>query len=616
MSVNASQSVSSRAVMAWLFGHLRPYKWRVVMALLALLVGAACWLALGQGVKGIVDEGFSAQNPEQLNFYALVVIGLGIVGSIAAFVRFYWMIWLGERVSADIRNAVYHHLLSLPPSFFAQTRTGDIISRFTSDTTLLQNIVGMGLSMSLRASITFIGALLLMLITSPRLTLYVMIAVPLVLLPIRLLGDRVRRYASNSQDRVADMGAQVDETLHEIHTVQAYTHEARDRQAFTDRIERIMGAAQQRIRARAGLMASMMVISLTAITLVAWSGAHQVLSGSVSAGELTAFMFYAVMAGGSVATLSEVIGEVQKAAGASERLLALLAEKNPLLDGRGEGMVAQPVKGALRFEDVHFTYPGDKELPVLHGLNITINPGERVALVGPSGAGKSTLFQLLLGFYTPQQGQIYLDDQPCTSLSLTSLRQQFALVPQEPVIFAASVQDNIAYANPEASQQAVIAAAKAAHADEFIQALPQGYETGLGERGVRLSGGQKQRIAIARAMLADRPILLLDEATSALDASSEHAVKQALEELMATRTTLVIAHRLTTVVNADRILVLEHGKLVAQGTHNALLKSSPLYRDFARLQLLADESASTFDDMELHNDEHSPTTPLAGSSTR
>lgn len=587
------QYPKTTTVMTWLFSQLLRYKSKVIFALSALVVGAGAWLLLGQGIKAVVDEGFLANDAAKLNQTMLIVMGIALIGSLAAYFRFYWMIWLGERVSADIRQNVYAHLLTLSPAFFAKTRTGEVISRFTADTTLLQSVVGMGLSMGLRSSITFIGALFLMLFSSPMLTFYVLIAVPIVLLPIRILGAKVRLHSKNSQDRVADVGAYVDETLHEIHTVQAYSHEDIDKQLFASRIEAVMGAAHMRIKYRALLVACIMAISIVAITIVAWIGAQQVLTGELSAGELTAFMFYAVMAGGAVATISEVIGEVQKAAGASERLMELLNTQTSIESPSQPESLPNQVTGEISLDNVTFAYPqttpGEQPdvAPVIKQLNLAVKSGERVALVGPSGAGKSTLFQLLLRFYDTTEGQVTLDGSPITALDVSALREQFALVPQESVIFATSVKENIGYGRADASLADIESAAKAARAHDFISELPQGYETNLGERGVRLSGGQKQRIAIARAILADRPILLLDEATSALDAANEQHVKLALEELMKNKTTLIIAHRLATVINADRIVVLDKGQIVAVGTHQELLTSNTLYREFAELQLVS-----------------------------
>ena len=581
------KNTTTYSLMQWLFGKLLSFKGRVVVALLALIISSFCWLALGQGVRVVVDEGFVANNTEALDTMMLAVLGITLIGSIAVFLRFYLMMWLGERVSADIRTEVYSHLLTLSPAFFEKTRTGEVISRFTSDTTVLQTVVGLGLSMLLRSVITLVGALALMLFTSPLLTLYVLVAVPIVLLPIRWIGPRVRRFSRLSQDRVADVGAYVDESLHQINTVQAYTHEQLDRQLLDDRVEAVMAAAAKRIRFRALLIAAIMGISISAITVVAWMGARGVLTGGLSAGELTAFMFYAVMAGAAVATISEVIGEVQKAAGASERLRELLNTRSHVEEAAEPRALAEAVQGRLTFDQVDFAYPSAPDQPVLKDFSLQIAPGERIALVGPSGAGKSTLFQLLLRFYDIRSGRILIDDIPLDSLSLRQLREQYALVPQESVIFASSALENIRYGRPDASVEEVMRAAAAARADEFIEALPDGYDTWLGERGVRLSGGQKQRISIARAILADRPILLLDEATSSLDAGNERQVKLALDELMQNKTTLIIAHRLATVINADRIVVMDQGRIVDIGQHDLLVARNRLYKEFADLQLVS-----------------------------
>ena len=574
-----------KSLLPWLGGMLLPYRWEVVVALIALMIGSVSWLALGQGVRMVVDEGLVAQNSSQLNHAILLVLLIASIGGVAAYFRFYFMTWLGERICADIRRSVYQHLLTLSPEFFERTRTGEVISRFTADTTLLQSVVGMGLSMAIRSSVTFLGALAMMLYSSLELTLYVLIAVPVVLVPIRVLGRKVREYAKISQDRVADIGAYVDETLHEIHTVQSYTHEAIDQRQFNQHVESVLSTAVFRIRYRGLLNASVMMLSISAVAVVAWLGAHGVLAGQLSAGELTAFMFYAVIGAGAVATISEVIGEIMKAAGASERLIELLETPSGLVESKIPKSLPANITGHVRFESLGFSYPSAPELTTLDDLSFDVKPGQRVALVGPSGAGKSTLFQLLQQFYRPTKGTILLDGVDVTALPLSDLRQQFALVPQDSVIFASSAIENIRYGRPDATEEAVKQAARAARAHDFIEKLPEGYETNLGERGVRLSGGQKQRIAIARAFLAERPILLLDEATSALDAASEHHIKQALDELMQDKTTLIIAHRLATVVNADHIVVLDQGRIVGQGSHQQLLERSSLYKQFAELQL-------------------------------
>ncbi|MCL1117171.1 ABC transporter transmembrane domain-containing protein [Shewanella aestuarii] len=568
---------------------LRPYKVKVFAAIVFLFIGSLAWLSLGQGVKLMVDEGFIADNSGRLNEIILLIVAITIVSASAVFCRFYLMTWLGERVSADIRLKVYSHLLTLSPSFFASQRTGEVISRFTADTTLLQSVVGSSLSMALRSSVTVLGGIIMMGFTSVKLTGLVLLAVPLVLGPVAFFGNKVRRFSRESQDRVGDLGAYIDETLHEIHTVQAYTHEAEDNAAFATRVEAVMSVAKGRIKYRALLISTVMFLSISAIAFVTWVGAQDVMLGEISAGELSAFMFYAVMVAGAVATISEVFSEIQRASGATERLIELSQVPTDIIELAQPQSLIGKTQGALALSELVFAYPSEPNTEVINHLNIDIKAGERVALVGPSGAGKSTLFELLLRFYQPKSGAISLDGIDIANLSLSQLRQQYALVPQESVIFADSVFENVRYGRIDATAEDVKQACIAAKADEFIVDFPQGYETYLGERGVRLSGGQKQRIAIARAILANRPVLLLDEATSALDAVSEIKVKQALETLMQGRTTLIIAHRLATVINVDRILVLDKGQLVASGTHNQLMQSSDLYREFANLQLLSEQ---------------------------
>jgi ATP-binding cassette subfamily B protein len=588
VSSNATAPDTYR-VLPWIIDFLKPYKMKVLAAIVFLFIGSLAWLSLGQGVKLMVDEGFIADNADRLNQIMLFIVGITIISASAVFCRFYLMTWLGERVSADIRLRVYSHLLTLSPAFFASQRTGEVISRFTADSTLIQSVVGSSLSMALRSAVTVIGGIVMMGFTSVKLTGLVLLAVPLVLGPVAFFGNKVRRLSRESQDRVGDLGAHIDETLHEIHTVQAYTHESQDKAAFTERVESVMSVAKGRIKYRALLIATVMFLSISAIAFVTWVGAQDVMSGSISAGELSAFMFYAVMVAGAVATISEVFSEIQRASGATERLIELSQAPVDIVQLASPEQLTGKTQGALSVSELVFAYPADINSHVINHLSVDIQPGERVALVGPSGAGKSTLFELLLRFYQPKSGSISLDGIDIANLSLHQLRQQYALVPQESVIFASSVFENVRYGRIDATEEEVKQACIAAKADEFIVDFPEGYNTYLGERGVRLSGGQKQRIAIARAILADRPVLLLDEATSALDAVSEVKVKQALETLMAERTTLIIAHRLATVINADRILVLDKGQLVASGTHNQLMQSSELYREFASLQLLTEQ---------------------------
>lgn len=579
-------TTSTTKVLPWIFTFLRPFWLKVIAALVCLAIGSLSWLALGQGVKMLVDQGFAAGNATQLNYVTGFILALCFIASLATFARFYLMTWLGERVSANIRNTVYQNMLKLSPAFYSEMRTGEIISRFTADTTLLQSVVGSSLSMALRSSVTIVGGLLMMMLTSVKMTLLVLIAVPLVLLPIFLLGKKVRVLARTSQDRLADVGAYVDESIHEIHTVQSYTHEAYDQQLFAKRIEQVMEAASGRILYRALLIALVMLLSISAMVIVSWAGAHDVMAGLMTAGELTAFMFYAVMVAGGAATISEVIGDIQRAAGAAERLIELAEMPVDIQSAAVTQPLPLPVQGAIALQQLSFAYPQAEAKMVLQQLQLTIQPGERVALVGPSGAGKTTLFQLLQRFYQPSIGTITLDGVDINQLELQQLRQQFALVPQDAVIFAANVLENVRYGRPDASEQEVVAACIAARADGFIRELSDGYHTQLGERGVKLSGGQRQRIAIARAILADRPVLLLDEATSALDALSEQQVQQALEHLMQGKTSLIIAHRLATVVNADRIILLDKGCIIAIGTHQQLIEQSPLYSELAKLQLL------------------------------
>ncbi|WP_133180159.1 ABC transporter ATP-binding protein/permease [Shewanella decolorationis] len=589
MSHNAANSsIRQRAVLPWIWQFLKPYRLRVVAAIVFLLIGSLAWLSLGQGVRLMVDEGFIKDNAQRLNEIILLVLLITAVSGTAVFCRFYLMTWLGERVSADIRLTVYNQLLKLSPAFYAKVRTGEVISRFTADSTLLQTVVGSSLSMALRSGVTVIGGLAMMGITSVKMTLLVLLAVPLVLGPVGFFGRKVRTLARESQDRVADLGAYVDETLHEIHTVQAYGHEDKDRSLFNGRVEDVMTAASGRIRYRAMLISSVMFLSIAAIASVTWVGAHDVMSGKMTGGELSAFMFYAVMVAGAVATISEVVGEIQRASGAAERLIELAESEVDIPAPLVPKTLPAKVRGELQLQQLNFHYPEQTQL-VLSDLELTITAGERVALVGPSGAGKSTLFQLLQRFYVPSSGSIHLDGIDIAELSPKDLRAQFALVPQDSVIFATSVFENVRYGRVDASEQEVIDACIAARAHEFISEFSEGYQTYLGERGVRLSGGQKQRIAIARAILADRPILLLDEATSALDALSEQKVKQALDELMTGKTTLIIAHRLATVINADRIIVFDKGRIVASGKHQTLMQTNDLYREFASLQLLTDE---------------------------
>ena len=566
---------------------LKPYGRRVALATLALVVAAAAMLAVGQGLRAVIDQGFSAGDAQWLDRTLAAMFLLIALLAAATYVRFYNVSWLGERVTADLRRRVFNHLLSLPPSWFEAGRTGEVVSRLTSDTAQIESVIGSSLSIALRNTLLLTGGLVMLFTTSLKLTLLTLAGVPLVVVPIVVFGRRVRGLARDSQDRVAALGNRIDETIHEIRIVQAYGHEDADRRDYSRLVERSFDTARERVRTRARLVAMVMLLVFGAIAFILWVGGHDVLAGKLSAGELSAFVFYAALVAGSVGALSEVWGDLQRAAGATERLMEILAAQPAIGAPSVPIALPEPSRGEVRFEAVRFHYPSRPDTPALDDFTLSVSPGETVALVGPSGAGKSTVFQLLLRFHDPAGGVVRLDGVPLTTADPLAIRRRIALVPQEPVIFAASVTENVRYARPGASLAEVRAACEAAWADEFVRALPQGYDTDLGERGVKLSGGQRQRIAIARAILADRPILLLDEATSALDAESERMVQAALEVLMKNRSTLVIAHRLATVQRADRIVVIDGGRVVETGSHARLVAGGGLYAHLARLQFAA-----------------------------
>ncbi len=552
--------------------------------LLALAASSAATLSLPVAVRHVIDRGFSGGSNIDATFAGLLLVALALAFATAA--RFFFVSLLGERVVADLRTQLYAHLVGLDQAFFERTRSGELVSRLSADTELLRSVVGSTVSVALRSTVMVLGSVVMLVVTSPKLAAWTLVGIPLFVLPLVVGGRRLQKVSRASQDRVADANTLASETLGAIRTVQAHAREPYERGRFADAVAQAVATARRRIGLQSLVTAVAIALVFGAIILVLWSGAHDVIRGDMSAGTLGQFVLYALFGGGSVGALAEVWNELQKAAGGMGRISELLGETPRVGRPARPAALPRPLRGELRFDGVSFHYPGRDNAPALRDFSLHVAPGETVALVGPSGAGKSTVFAMLLRFHDPQSGRVSVDGVDVATLDPAELREAIALVPQQPTIFAASARDNIRYGRLEASDAEIEAAADSAEAHEFIAALPAAYDEQLGERGARLSGGQQQRVAIARALLKDAPVLLLDEATSALDAQSERAVQTALEHLMDGRTTLVIAHRLATILKADRIVVMDQGRIVAQGTHEQLLAQDGLYAELARLQFI------------------------------
>jgi ATP-binding cassette, subfamily B, bacterial len=566
-----------------LIPFLKPYRMLIVLAGLALVTTASLSLLLPLAVRRVVD-GFSADRATQMDQYFGAAIGIALLLAIGTGCRYYFVTRLGERVIADIRISIYNKMIGMSPQFFERVMTGEVISRITTDTTLILSVISSSVSIALRNLLIFLGGMALMLLTSLKLTSLVLLIVPLVIVPIIVLGRRVRGLSRENQDMIAESAGNASETLLAAQTVQAFTHESPSKKRFSDLTELAFDAARKRIGVRALMTVIVIFMVFTGVLGVLWMGARDVRADIMSPGELVQFVIYAVLVAGAVGALSEIWGELQRAAGATERLAELIDAEDNVTDPVTSKTMKQPVRGALKFDAVSFNYPSRPDMPALKHMDLSIKPGETIALVGPSGAGKSTVFQMVLRFFDPTSGSVLFDGIDIKEIARDIFRKEMAYVPQDPVIFATSAKENIRFGRPDATDDEVVEAAKAAAAHTFLMKLPDGYDSFVGERGVMLSGGQKQRIAIARAILRDAPVLLLDEATSALDAESELEVQKAVELLAKDRTTLIVAHRLATVKKADRIVVMDEGEVVATGTHAELVKEGGLYARLAKLQ--------------------------------